>query len=162
MVSLSSTKRALGAALVVLTVTACQDAPDPSAPAFRALDDAATAFHSEGRGAFQRYVAMGTSLSMGVASDGAIAASQEQSWPAQLARMAHREMTLPLISLPGCRSPMRAPLASGVRLSGEGAGANPATLSCALNVEGVVLPTQNVAINGATTQNALLDRKSVV
>lgn len=155
MVSLSSTKRALGAALVVLVVTACKDAPNPSAPAVGALDDAAAAFHSEGRGAFQRYVAMGTSLSMGVASDGAIAASQEQSWPAQLARMAHREMTLPLISLPGCRSPLRAPLASGVRLSGEGAGADPATLSCALNIDGVVLPTQNVAINGATTQNAL-------
>jgi len=147
------TRRALGATLVVL-VTACTDAPIASAPVV-AADDATIAFLSEGIGVFHRYVAIGTSLSMGVASDGAIAASQEQSWPAQLARLAHREMTQPLIGGTGCRSPLRAPLASGVRLSGEGAGANPATLSCSPNLEGVVLPTQNLAINGASTQNAL-------
>jgi hypothetical protein len=148
------TRRAFGATLVLLA-TACSDAPDPSAPGVRALDDAAIGFHSEGLGAFQRYVAIGTSISMGVASDGAIAASQEQSWPAQLARLAHREMTLPLISLPGCRPPMQAPLASGIRLSGEGAGQDPATLSCSANVEGVVLPTQNLAVSGARTSDAL-------
>jgi len=148
------TRRAIGATLVILA-TACTDAPNASAPVVAAPDDAAVAFQSEGLGAFHRYVAMGTSLSMGVASDGAIAASQEQSWPAQLARMAQREMTLPLIALPGCRSPLRAPLATGVRLSGEGAGADPASLSCSANLDGIVLPTQNLAINGASTQNAL-------
>ena len=154
MFSLNSTRRAFGATLVLLT-TACADAPIASAPAVRPLDEAALAFRSEGRGAFQRYVAIGTSVSMGVASDGAVAASQEQSWPAQLAAIAHREMTLPLISGTGCRSPLRAPLASGVRLSGEGAAANPATLSCAENVDGVTLPTQNLAVNGARTSDAL-------
>lgn len=154
MFSPNSARRAFGATLVAVT-TACTDAPIASAPTLEALDDAAIAFQSEGRGAFHRYVAIGTSVSMGVASDGVIAASQQQSWPAQLARIAHRDMTLPLIGLPGCRSPLRAPLASGVRLSGEGAGANPAALSCAPNVEGVVLPTQNLAVNGASTRDAL-------
>ena len=155
MYSIRFTSRALAAAVVAATV-ACADSPLPTSPTSASLDRGAQlASLSEGRGAFQRYVAMGTSLSMGVASDGAIAASQEQSWPAQLARMADREMTLPLIALPGCRSPFQTPLASGVRLSGEAAGAAAATLSCAPNLDGVRLPTQNVAINGARVSDAL-------
>jgi lysophospholipase L1-like esterase len=153
MFSPSFPRRTLGATLITLAA-ACSDASIPTAPGPRLADVGALSF-SEGRGAFQRYVAIGTSVSMGVQSDGAIAASQEQSWPAQLSRMAGREMSLPLIGGTGCRSPLVAPLASGVRISGEGAATPPASLSCAPNVDGVTLPTQNLAINGASTLTAL-------
>ena len=106
-------------------------------------------------GDFQHYVAIGTSISMGVSSDGVYAPSQQMSFPAQLARLANREITLPLISFPGCASPLAAPLASGLRLSGEGAGVPFLSRQCAPNEEGVVLPTQNVAIDGARTSAAL-------
>src|SRR5688500_8114740 len=104
-------RRMLGAALVTL-VAACSDASIPTGPTAR-LAGGNTLSLSEGQGAFQRYVAIGTSLSMGVMGDGTIAASQEQAWPAQLSRMAGREMSLPLIGGTGCRSPFAVPLASG-------------------------------------------------
>ena len=147
------------AGAAALTLGACVD-EGPASPSVFAAP--ATADLSEGRGAFQRYVAIGTSISMGVASDGAIAESQEQSWPAQLARMADREITLPLIAGPGCRPPLRAPLATGVRLSGEAAGTDPALLSCAPSVEGVELPTQNLAVNGAQVKDALFTTRENV
>jgi lysophospholipase L1-like esterase len=109
----------------------------------------------EGRGEFQRYVAIGTSISMGVVSDGVNEGSQSQAWPAQLARLAHRELSLPLIQSPGCGAPLAAPLASGKRINGEGAGQPADTRTCAPNVEGVTLPTNNVAIDGARTRDAL-------
>jgi lysophospholipase L1-like esterase len=145
------TSRALLVGAATLALSACVD--NPLSPSLAGTPSVASL--SEGRGAFQRYVAIGTSISMGVAGDGAIAASQEQSWPAQLARMAGREMTLPLIDGTGCRSPLKAPLATGIRISGEGAGQSPATLSCSPNVEGIELPAQNLAINGAQTRDAL-------
>src|SRR5688572_28946942 len=150
MSSTSFTRRLFALALVA-TSAACSDSipTSPSAaPRSAALTDE---YLSEGRGAFQRYVAIGTSVSMGFWSDGVLAESQQSSWPAQLARMAQREMTLPLISGFGCQEPLRAPLASGVRVSGEPAGAPRGTLACAQNVEGITLPTQNVAIVAATT-----------
>ena len=107
------------------------------------------------QGAFHRFVSIGTSVSMGWQSDGAIAATQQESWTAQLARLAEREQSLPLLSLPGCRSPLRAPLSTGLRLSGEAAGAPAATLSCAPLESGVTIPAQNVSISAAKTFDAL-------
>jgi lysophospholipase L1-like esterase len=104
---------------------------------------------------FQRYVAIGTSISMGVQSDGVFSETQTSSWPAQLARMGDREITQPYIQFPGCRSPFAAPLGGGVRLSGEPILGDPAALSCAPLVDGVTLPTQNVAINGARARDVL-------
>ena len=153
--SSSTITRRLFALASVATAAACSDAipTSPSAaPSSAALTEEAL---SEGRGAFQRYVAIGTSVSMGFRSDGVLAESQKSSWPAQLARLANREMTLPLISGFGCQAPFRAPLASGVRISGEPAGAPRGTLACATNEEGVTLPTQNVAISAATTRDAI-------
>ena len=108
-----------------------------------------------GEGIFQRYVAIGTSISMGVASDGVYAASQLASWPAQLARLAHRELSLPLIQAPGCSAPFAAPLATGKRTSGEGAGLTFLSRQCMPNEAGVTLPAGNVAIDGARTGHAL-------
>jgi GDSL-like Lipase/Acylhydrolase len=106
-------------------------------------------------GDFQRYVAIGTSISMGVSSDGVYAPSQQMSFPAQLARLANREITLPLISGTGCAAPLAAPLALGKRISGEDAALPFLSRQCAPNEEGVVLPTQNLAIDGARTSAAL-------
>ena len=110
---------------------------------------------SEGRGVFQRYFAIGTSVSAGVQGDGLIAANQLASWPAQLSTAAGRTLNLPLIDGTGCRSPLTPPLAFGKRLSGEGAGDDPAQLSCAPLEAGVFLSVDNVGLNGARTNDAL-------
>jgi lysophospholipase L1-like esterase len=110
---------------------------------------------SEGRGVFQRYVAIGTSVSMGVASDGVFAGSQVSSWPAQLARLGGREITQPYIEAPGCHAPIAPPLGANIRTSGEPIVADPATLFCSPLESGVTLPTQNVAINGARAFDVL-------
>ena len=129
----------------------CSDALTPPATSGSDADLSA----SEGRGVFQRYVAIGTSISMGWASDGVLAESQRSSWPVQLAQLGGRDLTTPDIASPGCRSPLAAPLASGVRLSGEAAGLDAALFSCAPLAEGIELPPQNLAISAATTYDAL-------
>jgi hypothetical protein len=108
-----------------------------------------------GLGDFQRFVAIGTSVTMGVQSDGVYSATQQMSWVAQLARQANREMTLPLIKFPGCGAPIAAPIALGQRVSGEAVGLSLLQRQCAPNEDGVVLPTQNLGIDGARTSAAL-------
>ena len=142
-------------AAIVMSVAgvACTDqGVDPLAPS---PSRSVNAQGFEGMGAFQRYVAIGTSISMGVTSDGVKAASQDMSFPAQLARLANRPMSLPLISGFGCASLLRGPLALGVRESGEPAGLPFLQRQCAPNEPGITLPTQNVAIDGARTGAAL-------
>jgi len=138
-----------------LLVFASACSPDhTTAPASLRPADAA-ADRSEARGVFQRYVAIGTSVSMGWQSDGVVDSTQRTSWPAQLAARAERDLSQPLIATPGCRSPLVAPLITFLRLSGESAAADPSTLSCAPLDAGVTLPVSNVGIFGATTQDAL-------
>ena len=72
-----------GLAMIALASSACSDSVAPTTAGKTPLLN-----ESEGRGVFQRYVAIGTSISMGFASDGVIAADQETSWPAQLGRLA--------------------------------------------------------------------------
>jgi GDSL-like Lipase/Acylhydrolase len=137
----------------VFAVTACADsATGPQV-------DARPATPSYGKvaaiGDFQRYVAIGTSVSQGWRSDGVNAASQRTSWPAQLAELAGRELSLPLIAFPGCGAPLAAPLAAGLRVSGEPAAAPLLSRICSPNEPGVTLPTGNVAISGARTSHAL-------
>lgn len=141
--------------LSLVAISACTGDQTPLtavAPSLMGLD--------EGRGEFQRYVALGTSISMGVISDGVNESSQRDAWPAQLSRLAHREPSLPLIQMPGCGAPLQAPLASGVRISGEGAGQAADTRVCAPLVEGITLPTDNVAVDGARTRDALFSTTS--
>jgi hypothetical protein len=66
-----------------------------------------------------------------------------------------RQPTLPLIAGPGCKSPFAAPVISFRRRSGESVAAPENSLSCAPNAPGVQLPTQNLAIDGALTSEAL-------
>jgi hypothetical protein len=146
-----TTRFPVAVALLLATTACSRDAGSPTAVPV----DAVAFQQSEGRGVFHRYVAIGTSVSMGVQSDGVIAEGQENSWPAQLSRMAHRELTQPYIGGTGCRSPLAAPLASGLRISGEGAGQDASTLSCSDLVPGVELPVRNLAIAAARTSDAL-------
>lgn len=109
-----------------------------------------------GQEAFAKYVSIGTSVSMGVQSDGVYYASQQHAWPALLAHMAFApSFTAPLIQGPGCYSPLIAPLQFQRRLSGaQYPAVNTADQACLL-LGGVTLPTNNVAIDGATTYAAL-------
>lgn len=142
---------AVTAALLSLSLAACSD-DVATAPAGPAAPDAVSERRLKADRLFERYVSIGTSISAGVASDGLHAGSQVHAWPAQLARLAEREMSLPLIQAPGCGVPLVAPLASGRRIDGSSA-AGP--FSCAPNVEGIVLPTANVATDGARAHEAL-------
>ena len=98
------------------------------------------------------YVAIGTSISMGWASDGVVGGSQENSWPRQLADQAKVDFTVPDIDAPGCQPPLAAPLITFTRVDGSSAGSS---TTCAANVPGVSLPTHNLAIENATAAEAL-------
>ena len=114
-----------------------------------------------GQAAFSKYVAIGTSLSMGVQSDGVVYFSQQHDWTALLAHQAFASYTQPLVAPPGCFSPLIAPLQFNRRLSGipaSGAGSDqtksvPDT-TCALFGQ-ITLPANDVAIDGANTYDAL-------
>ena len=145
-------RRISAARWLVLTpfaLVACAGDGAPTSPTFLAP---ARSVGSGGRGDFHRYAAIGTSISMGVASDGVYEATQRTAWPAQLAAMAGRELSLPLIESPGCQSPLVPPIAANRRLSGEPASGSTV---CAPNVEGVRLSEGNLAISAALTSDAL-------
>ena len=134
-------RRAALPMLALVATAACTDSTAPTAaPSSPSLN------RSEGRGVFQRYVALGSGMSMGWQSDGVTAQSQYDSWPGQLARMAHRELDQPYVATPTCLPPILAPFGSFTR-----APSGP----CA-NAPGVVLPTQNLAYRGATVSSALM------
>ena len=99
-----------------------------------------------------RYVAMGSSISMGVMSDGVVAESQRSAWPALLAADVGAEFGLPLVDAPGCRAPLAAPLSNFRRTDNS---LLTDTGICAPNAAGFTLPEQNVAISGATVANAV-------
>lgn len=141
-------------ALVGWGAAGCGDTTvEPVRPRVRAPDR--RAIQQDEGDLFARYVAIGTSVSMGWRSDGAVASSQAASWPVQFAALEGRAMTVPRIAAPGCGAPLAAPLASGVRVNGEPSGAPFLGRVCAPNEPGVVLPAANVAVNGALTSAAL-------
>ncbi len=139
-------------AATLLSVAACSDNTTPplTAPPLRA-ELPPTATNND----LKRYVAIGTSISMGWQSEGATAVSQSQSRPAQLARLAGEELDQPYLDGTGCKAPFAAPLASGVRISGEPVTISDALVACAGLKPGIDLPTRNVAMSGATTFDAL-------
>ncbi len=98
------------------------------------------------------YVAIGNSISMGWANDGVVGASQENSWPRQLAAQVEVDFTVPDIAAPGCQPPLVAPLIAFSRVDGTSAGSS---TTCAANVPGVTLPTHNLAVENATAAEGL-------
>jgi lysophospholipase L1-like esterase len=150
----------LGAALVL---AACTDplGPVPS-PARPSLTTTQAEVPLTAQAVFARYVALGTSNSMGVQSAGISAAGQRSAWPAQLAARAGAPFTSPLVQDPGCSPPLLPPLATDVALlaafSALGAGddlVSAVMTTCMPLQDGITLPTNNVAISGADVHDAL-------
>lgn len=111
-----------------------------------------------GQAAFTRFVAMGTSLTMGVQSDGVVYFTQQEDWTKLLAHQAMAQYTQPLIAPPGCASPIIAPLQLSRRMSGISVGSNafasiPDTTCAPLGT--YTLPTNDVGIDGANSYDAL-------
>jgi hypothetical protein len=101
----------------------------------------------------ERFVSIGTSISMGWSSNGVYYGTQKTAWPTLLEfGFTGVKMSYPAIQAPGCTSPLIYPLGAGLRLSGE-----PATGStvCAPLMGEVKLPTQNVALATAIAADAV-------
>jgi hypothetical protein len=149
---MKSTLFLLGASLVL---AACSDPfplqPRPLRPATASLDV------SPEQQVFERYVALGTSNSMGVQSAGIFATGQRAAWPAQLAAHVDVQFSLPLVQDPGCGPPLLPPLAADAILVGAfGNDLVTAVMNtCAPLRDGVTLPTNSVAISGAKAHDAL-------
>ena len=145
-------------ALALLAASGCLVAcGDPTSPVLPRHTPGQPNFTLTAQDLFQRYVALGTSNSMGVQSAGIYAPGQRASWPAQLAALAGMPFTLPLMSDPGCGPPLQPPLAADAILVGA-FGNNLVTAvmnTCAPLQPGVTLPTNNVAISGADVHDAL-------
>jgi len=147
-------KHALALLAVCGTVMACGD---PMSPVLPRHAPGQPNFTLTAQDLFQRYVALGTSNSMGVQSAGIYAPGQRASWPAQLAALAGMPFTLPLVADPGCGPPLQPPLAADAILVGA-FGNNLVTAvmnTCAPLQAGVTLPANNVAISGADVHDAL-------
>jgi lysophospholipase L1-like esterase len=123
--------------------------------ALAACESSSTPDDGEGTGTgadLSKYVSVGTSISMGVASDGVFNTSQLSSWPALLSADVGVTFTQPLINPPGCTPPFAAPLGSFKRIDNTSI----TTTNVCSNIQpGIVLPTQNVAVLGATTSDAV-------
>jgi len=143
----------LGATLIII---ACADSVGPR------VEQPSLSVQTTQPQIFTRYVALGTSNSMGVQSAGVFAAGQKASWPAQLAARAGATFSLPLIQDPGCGPPLLPPLAADIALLGAfsafGTGGDLVTALmtvCMPLKAGVTLPTNNLAISGAKARDAL-------
>jgi len=131
--------RKIAGLLLLGALAACENVSVP--------DDTET-----GGASFAKYVAMGTSISMGFASDGVFNTSQLSSWPALLAADVGVTFKQPLINPPGCTPPFAAPLSALKRID------NTSILTtnvCSNNQPGILLPTQNLAVSGASTTDAV-------
>ncbi|HVT40457.1 MAG TPA: hypothetical protein VHE78_15545 [Gemmatimonadaceae bacterium] len=107
----------------------------------------------KGGSAFIHYVAIGTSISMGVQSAGVLYNSQVEAWPSLLARAAGAGFSVPLLRSPGCTPPLIAPLQLARFLSGTGTLTTDTSCAGALGV--LTPPLNNVALAGATAWAAL-------
>jgi hypothetical protein len=107
---------------------------------------------------FARFVALGTSNSMGVQSAGIFASGQRAAWPAELARRVGVPFSLPLVQDPGCGPPLLPPLAANLALIAAFGADDLVTAVmnfCSPLRDGVTLPANNVAISGAKVRDAL-------
>jgi hypothetical protein len=135
----------------VVIVAGCADPVGPNAPPPRLNVQLAPT------DVFARFVAMGTSNSQGVQSAGISAATQQAAWPAQVASRAGVTFSLPLVQDPGCGPPLLPPLALDLVLVGAfGDDLVSAVMNtCAPLRDGIVPPTNSVAISGAKAYDAL-------
>jgi hypothetical protein len=148
--------RLLALAGAALVAAACGDPTSPPSA------DSHAAEQLTAPRLFARYVALGTSNSMGVQSAGIFAAGQEAGWPARLAARVGVPFSLPIVEEPGCGPPLLAPLAADFALVGafaalgaEGDLVSAVATTCAPLRAGLTLPANNVAISGADVHDAL-------
>ena len=134
----------------VIVLAACSDGNQSTAPT--TLSSRLSPSSSNAPWTREKFVSIGTSISMGWFSNGVYAGSQTLAWPALLRFGGSDQISLPLIPSPGCLSPLLAPLGANMRLSGE-----PFAVQqiCAPPAPGVQLPTQNVALAGTIALWAL-------
>jgi len=139
-----------------LAFAACSD---PVAPSSSARDAPSASFTTPPTipEIFARFVALGTSNSMGVQSAGIFAGGQQAAWPAELARRAGVPFSLPLMQDPGCGPPLLPPLASDLVLVGAFGNDLVTTVmnTCSPLRSSVTLPANSVAISGADVHDAL-------
>ena len=129
----------IGAATIALLAIACEKVEtgiEPDSPSAN----------------LSKYVAMGTSITMGFASDGVNASTQAGSWANLFAADAGVTFTLPLIDAPGCRPPLASPLGLLKRVDNTSFAT---VTTCSPNSAGVTLPAQNVAVEGAKASDAV-------
>lgn len=100
---------------------------------------------------FVRFVTVGTGLTMGEQSGGAVYETQLAAWPVQLAARISAPFRVPALKQPGCTPPLVAPLLLNRTL--EGPVGNAVTCSGKLGADS--LPASNLAISGATAWDAL-------
>jgi hypothetical protein len=143
--------------LAVLASIGCSDV-SPTSPA-RPITSTAQVDADRSTPSGERLVAIGTSISMGWASNGVYAGSQAGAWLALIGFGSEPAISLPLIQAPGCTSPIAAPIGAGLRLSGESLAGS---TICAANAAGVTLPTQNVSLAGALAIDVLLTTPQAV
>lgn len=97
---------------------------------------------------FQRYVALGASVTAGFESGGINDSTQAHAWPALLADAMGTELEQPLLARPGCPPPFTDILA-GSRVGGGDAD------SCALRDQPIPTVLHNVAVPGAEVSDVL-------
>lgn len=124
-----------GLALLALgaVLTACID------------DESHTLFEPDGGALFQRYVALGNSITAGFQSGGINIELQQEAYPVLLAEKAGAPFGIPALAMPGCPPPYLAPLST------ERAGG----ATCALRISPGPAVVQNLAVPGATAAHVL-------
>lgn len=122
--------------LSIVGIAACDDAAlvPPEEPAEGAM--------------FQRYVALGASITAGFESGGINDSTQAHSWPALLADAMGTEFNQPLLARPGCPPPYT-DILEGTRVGGGDAE------TCALRSQPIPTVLHNVAVPGAEVSDLL-------
>lgn len=100
---------------------------------------------------FVRFVTVGTGLTMGEQSAGAVYETQLAAWPVQLAARLSAPFRIPALRQPGCTPPLVAPLLLNRTLEGPVGSA----VTCSGKLGADSLPANNLAISGATAWDAL-------
>lgn len=99
---------------------------------------------------FDRYVALGNSITAGFQSAGINDSTQLRAYPVLLARQAGAAFEVPLLNRPGCPPPFVAPLGAGGRV-GDTPERRAPDCSLRASVDG---PIQNLAVPGAQINSA--------
>jgi hypothetical protein len=124
--------RTLGAlAVLVAALSACIDS------------DEAFVVEPDGGALFDRYVALGNSITAGFQSAGINVALQRDAYPVILAAKAEAPFGIPALAMPGCPPPLDGPLGEPI-----------STEACALRILVPPPVVQNLAVPGATVADA--------